>query len=203
MTKTKLKDGRFLVTFARKAIESHFTSAELEIPKGMKNFLKKDAGVFVTLKIHPGKKLRGCMGYPEGIMPLSRSLAEVAESAAFRDYRFYPLRKSELNTTVVEVSLLSKPELVDVKSPEDYVKKIKIGKHGLIVKGGTSKGILLPEVAVERGWGPREFLSRTCMRVQLNPHAWKDKHVEVYTFTAEIFAEEEPGGKISRVKAKK
>jgi len=202
MTKTKLKDGRFMVRFARESIESHYTGVGPRVPKGMKNLLRKDAGVFVTLKAYHGKKLRGEMGYLTGIMPLSRSLPEVAESAAFRDHRFHPLRKSELKTTVVEVSLLSKPKLIEA-NPDDSVGTIKIGKHGLIVKGETSKSILLPRVAVERGWGPMEFLSRTCMKAHLKPYSWKDKGVEVYVFTAETFAEEEPGGKISRVTVKR
>ena len=196
MVKINLDDGRAMVKFARKAIESHFTGAETKAPWAIKDILKKDKGVFVTLKVHPGKDIRGQMGYTDGIMELSRSLPEAAESAAFRDYRFPPLRKSELKTTLIEVSMLSKPRLID----GDLIEKIKIGKHGLIVSDGTSKGILLPELAVKRGWSPREFLSRTCMKGHLESDAWRDQGTEIYTFKAETFAEEKPEGKISRLK---
>ncbi len=196
MVKIELDDGRAMVRFARKAIESHFTGEETKAPRAIKDILKKDKGVFVTLRVYPGKELRGQMGYTDGIMEMSRSLPEVAESAAFRDYRFPPFRKSELKTTLIEVSMLTKPRLID----GDPLKKIKIGKHGLIVSDGDSKGILLPELAVKRGWSPREFISRTCMRGHLESDAWRDQGIEVYTFKAETFAEEEPGGKISRVK---
>ena len=136
------------------------------------------------------------MGYIDGIMKLSRSLPEAAESAAFRDYRFLPLRKSELKTTIIEVSMLTKPKPVK----GDPLDEIEIGKHGLIVSDGDSKGILLPELAVKRGWSPREFLSRTCMRGHLESDAWGNQGTEIYTFKAETFAEEEPKGKISRLK---
>jgi len=196
MVKIYLDDGRAMVRFARKAIESHFTGAETKAPRAIKDILKKDKGVFVTLKVHPGKEIRGQMGYTDGIMKLSRSLPEVAGSAAFRDHRFPPFRKSELKTTIIEVSMLTKPKPVK----GDPLGEIEIGKHGLIVSDGDSKGILLPHLAVERGWSPREFLSRTCMRGHLESDAWREQGIEIYTFKAETFAEEEPGGKISRVK---
>jgi len=196
MVKIKLKDGRAMVKFARKAIESHFTGAETKAPGSIKDILKKDKGIFVTLRIYPGRKLRGQMGYVDGVMELSRSLPEVAESAAVRDYRFPPLRKSELKTTLIEVSMLTEQELVEGDPP----KKVKIGKHGLLVSDGKSKGILLPQIAVDRGWSPKEFLSRTCMRGNIESDAWQNQGTEVYTFMTETFAEEEPGGKISRLK---
>ncbi len=130
MTKrTKLRDGRFLVKFARKAIKSHFTDdTELKIPDRIRNFPDRDARVFVTLKTYQekgqgGKKLRGCMGYVGGVMPLIRSLREAAQSAAFRDYRFHPLRRNELEHTTVEVSLAAKPEYITANNPGEYVKK--------------------------------------------------------------------------------
>ncbi len=196
MVKIKLKDGRAMVRFARRVIESHFIGEKIKAPGALKRILKSDAGIFVTLRVYPGKKLRGQMGYTSGIMKLGRSLPEVAESAAFRDHRFTPLRKSELKTTLVEVSVLAEQDIVD----GNPLKKIKIGKHGLIVRGGGFRGIILPLFAVERGWNPREFLSRACIKARLEPDAWKNQNVEICTFTAETFAEEEPGGKISRVR---
>jgi len=196
MVKIKLKDGRVMVRFARKVIESHFREVETKAPRAIRDMLKKDTGVFVTLRIYPGKKLRGQMGYTDGIMKLSRSLPEVAESAAFRDHRFTPLRKSELKATLIEVSVLTGQDIVEGNPLEE----IKIGKHGLMVRGENSRGILLPQLAVERGWSPREFLSRTCIKARLEPDSWKNHGIEVYTFKAETFAEEEPEGKISRVR---
>ncbi len=65
--------------------------------------------------------------------------------------------------------------------------------------GGIFKGILLPHVAVERGWNVREFLSRACIKARLKPDSWMNKNVRVYAFMAETFAEEEPEGRVYRV----
>ena len=70
-------------------------------------------GCFVTLKID--EKLRGCIGFPEPVFPLYKSIIESAKSAAFSDPRFLPLKKEELDEVEIEVSVLTKPELIKVK----------------------------------------------------------------------------------------
>ncbi len=81
---------------------------------------------------------------------------------------------------------------------KDLPKEIKIGVHGLIVEKGFYKGLLLPQVPVEWGWDEMEFLSQTCWKAGLPPDCWLDENTKIYAFTAEIFEEEEPHGKIRR-----
>lgn len=150
----------------------------------------------MTLNSYPDRELRGCIGYPEPIMPLAEAITDSAVSAASRDPRFDPVTAKELSRIVVEVSLLTPPELVKVKSPADYLSTIIIGRDGLIADNGFGRGLLLPQVPVEQGWDVHEFLDHTCMKAGLPAAAWAEKGTRLYRFTAEIFDEREPGGNV-------
>lgn len=191
-----VEEGGFLVKFAREEINAHFGGERPRIPDNMKNLMSKKSGVFVKLNRYPSHTLRGCFGYTEDIIPLCQALGEVSISAAFRDPRFHPMRKIELKATLVEVSILSKPELLKVDNPLDYPTKIKIGRDGIIVGKDSVKGVLLPQVLVEFKWNSKEALSHACMMAGLKPDAWHYPDIKIYRFNARIFAEKEPGGEI-------
>lgn len=196
----KLKEGRFLVGHARKTIEAHFGEEKPTIPEEMKELMSKQVGVFVKLNIYKNHVLRGFAGYTEGVIPLSSALSEVSLAAAIRDRRFTPLRKSELKTTIIEVSILSKPELIEADNPGEYSNHIVIGRDGVLVEKDSLKGVLLPQMAVEFRWNPKQFLSHAAMSIGLKPSVWRDKDAKVYRFTAQTFMEKEPYGRISKRK---
>ena len=189
----KLEEGEKLVRYARRVIEDHVKGME---SGDIENFEEK-AGVFVTLNTYPDKMLRGCIGIPEPIMPLRKAIKEAAISAC-HDPRFPDLREDEMDSVVVEVTILTPPELIESK-PEDYIKHIKVGRDGLIAEQGYYRGLLLPQVPVEYNWDVEEFLQHTCMKAGLPMDAWRSKETRIYKFQGEIFAEEEPGGKVVKV----
>ena len=191
-----LEDGRFLVKLAREAIENYIRKGAKPMSKEKKKF--EESGVFVTLHTYPDRKLRGCIGYPQP-SPLVEALVDSAISAATNDYRFPPVSEGELDKIIVEITILSKPVLITAK-PEEYPKKIKIGRDGLIVEHGFNSGLLLPIVPVEWGWDEEEFLSQTCVKAGLDPLMWLDKRTKVYKFTGQIFAEEKPRGDVKETK---
>lgn len=191
-----LEDGEYLVKLARRAIEKHLKGEDIPLPAKPAEKLREKAGVFVTLETYPKKDLRGCIGYPEPVMPLIEALMRAAVSAATRDPRFPPLQREELEDTLVEVSVLTKPEALTVK-PKEYVSQIDIGKHGLIVERGFNRGLLLPQVAVDENWDKEEFLSHTCMKAGLLPDAWWDEDTKVYRFEGIVFTEVAPGGRVA------
>jgi uncharacterized protein (TIGR00296 family) len=191
-----LKEGRFLVKFARKSIKAYFGGKKPEIPEDMKYLMSKKSAVFVRLLRYPSHTLRGCFGYTEGIMPLNQLMGDVSLSAAIRDPRFHPMRGSELDTTLIEVSILSKPELLRVGDAVEYPRGIKVGRDGLIVEKNSIRGVLLPQIAAESKWNSREFLSRACMKAGLSPNAWNQPDIGIYRFSAQVFVEDEPIGKI-------
>jgi len=156
-------------------------------------------GVFVTLKRHPDGALRGCIGYPLPVLPLRAALAHAAVSAAVEDFRFRPVRASDLPRLTVEVSVLTVPAPLRFSTPEEAVRSVTVGRDGLIVEGFGSSGLLLPQVAPEEGWSAEELLDGTCEKAGLPPRAWRDPRVKVRRFEAEIFHEVTPGGEVVRV----
>ncbi len=183
------KDGSFLVELAKEAIKLYLTEGKvMNVPENINPLLKEDRGVFVTLT--RDGDLRGCIGYPEPIMPLVNALIDAAISAAIRDPRFPPLKSEELAEVQVEVSVLTKPELVEVEKPSDYIQNVKIGEDGLIVEMGPYRGLLLPQVATEWHWNAEEFLSNTCIKAGLPADCWLSEEVKLYKFQSQIFREE-------------
>lgn len=181
-------DGKFLVKLAEEAIETFVKERKkINVPENTPNILKEEMGAFVTL--NKDGMLRGCIGYPEPIAPLVNAVIDVAISAAVNDPRFSPINTSELKDIHVEVSVLTKPELIEIKRPEEYMDKINIGEDGLIIERGTYKGLLLPQVAVEWGWNVEEFLYNTCVKAGLTADCWLYPDVKVYKFNSQIFNE--------------
>jgi uncharacterized protein (TIGR00296 family) len=192
-----LEDGKLAIQIARKVIKQHLKKQDISDFKVPKHF-KEKSGIFVTLNKYPKKTLRGCIGYPEPQFPLIDALKDAARSASTRDPRFPPLNLKELDKIVIEVSILTPPELIEAQKPSDYVDKIKIGRDGLIIEKGMYRGLLLPQVPVEWEWNVREFLSQTCMKAGMLSDCWFDADTKIYKFSAEIFTETEPKGKIER-----
>lgn len=191
------EDGAVAVKLARASIDQAVKGIpmpEIAVPE----IFMRDSGAFVTLNTFPGHQLRGCIGYPEPYFPLKDSLIRGARGAV-RDPRFPPLAPEEVDSVVVEVSLLSQPEVLKVRNPKEYAGLVRVGRHGLIVEQGMFKGLLLPQVPVEHDWDAEKFLAQTCLKAGLFPDAWLDPKTRIYSFTGDVFTEESPRGRVSRV----
>jgi uncharacterized protein (TIGR00296 family) len=189
-----LNEGIKAVQFARNVVESYVKNKKTISSDFGKKFNEK-LGVFVTIHTFPEHDLRGCIGIPFPIMSLKEAIIDSAESAT-RDPRFPPLKENELSSIIIEVTIHTKPELIKVKQPQDYLSHIAIGRDGLIVEQSFYKGLLLPQVPVEQGWDKEEFLSNTCMKAGLLPDAWVDKDIKISKFSGQIFTETKPRGTI-------
>jgi len=176
-----------LLRLARAAIEAHCAGRPPETFKGQAPFppvtfsarLRARAGVFVTL--HRRGELRGCVGFVETALPLYRAVEQAAVAAASEDPRFPPLLAEDLPELAIEISVLSAPLAI---APE----RIQIGVHGLIVTQGRARGLLLPQVAVERNWSAQRFLEETCRKAGLALDAWR-RGARVEAFEADVFGE--------------
>ena len=191
------EDGKFAVKTARRVVEfyiEHKSTPYIEFPKKF----KEKRGVFTTISTYPEHELRGCIGYPEPVLELEKALVQSSLSAAFSDPRFPPLRKDEIDKVIFEVSLLTPPEEIKLKKRKDILNEVVIGMHGLIAERSFYRGLLLPQVPVEWKWDVQEFLEETCLKAGLPMDCWLDEYTKFYRFTAEIFEEEEPRGKIRR-----
>ena len=191
------EEGVQAVRMARDVLDRHVTGEEDTEYTVPESFLKK-AGAFVTLQLFPAGMLRGCIGYPYPIFPLWDTIARSAKSAASQDHRFNPVSKKELDNIIVEVSMLSQPVRLQGHGRE-ILKQIVVGRDGIMVEFGSSKGLLLPQVALEWGWTSQEFLEETCMKGRLPATMWKDPRLKIFKFTADIFHEMTPRGEIEKV----
>ncbi|MFH0875919.1 MAG: TIGR00296 family protein [archaeon] len=187
-----LLQGKILCEFARDSIISSFLRKSPEFDK-VKEF-SANQGVFITL--HKNGELRGCIGYPEPVLPLNKAIMQAARAAAFEDPRFNPVSKEELDEIIIEISVLTVPQLIEVTMPIEYPKKIEIGIDGLIIRKAFYSGLLLPQVFTEYNSTTVEALNMTCQKAGLAQNAWKDKSCNIYKFQAQIFCEESPHGKV-------
>ncbi|MCP8316694.1 MAG: TIGR00296 family protein [archaeon] len=197
------EEGELLVKIARNAIENYVRDYERIKPsEDLPEKFYERCGVFVTInKLEYGEKhLRGCIGYPYPDKPLIEAIIDSGIAAAVEDPRFEPLSLDELNGVLIEVSVLTPPELIVVKSPREYPSKVKIGEDGLIFRWVWGSGLLLPQVPVEYTWDAEEFLSHTCMKAGASPDSWLSPNAKIYKFQAIIFEELEPRGKVIRKK---
>jgi uncharacterized protein len=179
------KEGAMAVRSARAAIEYAVAkrpkaSTDLTIVFGEKR------GVFVTL-MKEGS-LRGCIGFPYPVMPLGDAIVHAAQAAALEDPRFPPVTKDELAAMSLEVTILTVPEPLS-GDPAKRPEQVTVGKHGLIVRGMGTSGLLLPQVATDYGWDAKTFLDQTCMKAGLSGKCWTSKNVEILTFEGQIFSE--------------
>ena len=181
-------EGKFLVKIARESIETFIKERKkVKVPENTPDTLKEEMGAFVTL--NKNGLLRGCIGYPEPIAPLINAVIDVSISAAVNDPRFSPVKINELDDIEIEVSVLTKPEIIEVEKPEEYMDKIKVGVDGLIIEKGPYKGLLLPQVALEWDWNVEEFLYNTCVKAGLTADCWLYPDITVYKFGSQIFNE--------------
>lgn len=196
-----LDEGTFLVKLARRAITEYLkTGREISVPEDTPKKLFSKSGIFVTLNSIKGgfNRLRGCIGMPYPTLPLVEATIDSAISSATRDPRFPPVTLDELGSIIIELSILTPPQLIRVGDPKEYPDKIKIGRDGLIIERGIYKGLLLPQVPIEWHWDAEEFLANCCLKAGLAPDYWLIKGTRIYKFQAIIFEEVEPGGKVER-----
>ncbi len=193
MRRLTLEEGKKAVRLARKAIETYLSEGRV-IKDRLSGVFEEKRGVFTTLTKHG--ELRGCIGFPYPIKRLDEAIIESAIASATEDPRFPPVSLEEMDEIVVEVTVLTPPEKLDVK-PQDLPKHIEIGRHGLMVKYRFHSGLLLPQVAVEYNFDEEEFLSQTCIKAGLPPDCWF--YAEVYRFEGQIFKETKPRGDVIEV----
>lgn len=169
------EEKKMMFTIARDAIESKLKGRTPEIADNKKipDDLKKNYGVFVTLKING--ELRGCIGRFFSSEPLYDVIRQSAVSSAFEDPRFSPLTAGEYPKTDIEITVLG-----PMKKIND-IKEIILGKHGIYIRKGQMAGTMLPQVAIENNWSVEEFLSYTSMyKAGIGKDGWKTADIFIY-----------------------
>ncbi len=128
-----------LVLLARQTIINNSQNKKTFPPEELTSEMKKQAGVFVSIKKHG--QLRGCIGTTHPTQKnVSEEIIQNAKSAAFDDPRFFPIEENELNDLTISVDVLEDPE------PIDSIKDLDPVCYGVIVKQGRRSGLLLPDL---------------------------------------------------------
>eukprot|EP00118_Oscarella_pearsei_P006279 m.28460 g.28460 ORF g.28460 m.28460 type:complete len:233 (+) comp30799_c0_seq3:107-805(+) len=119
-------------------------------------FPNKEYPLFVSWKLLPDQKLRGCMG-TFSALKLHSGLREYAITSSMKDGRFQPIVHEEIPRLLCSVSLLTNFE------PAEHYLDWVIGIHGIRIEFTTEKGCrktatYLPEVPCEQGWSRHEAI---------------------------------------------
>jgi AmmeMemoRadiSam system protein A len=161
--------GEILLPIARAAIArglnlSH--TAEESAP-----WLAEQGACFVTLTQFG--ELRGCIGSLQAHSSLLDDVKRNAVSAALRDPRFKPLSAAELDITTVEVSLLSRPQEMQVRDEADALAQMRPGVDGIVFAYGRYRSTFLPQVW-ESLAQPRNFLAILRRKAGLPDDFWAE-----------------------------
>src|SRR5215469_15003229 len=175
-----LEERVLLLRVAHEAILSALEGREISSDPATPH-LAEARGAFTSLYLHG--ELRGCVGYVLPVSSVYRAVIDTARAAAFEDTRFYPVTIEEARQLRIELSILSPPRPI---APEG----VEVGRHGLLISMAGHRGLLLPQVPVERGWDRGMFLEQTCRKAGLPADAWQ-KGAVVEAFTAEVFGEKQ------------
>lgn len=181
--------GKRLLEIAKNSVTSFLEGAEAPATEEDERELSMLSAVFVT--ITKNGLLRGCIGQIVAREQLHKAVYHAARSAAFEDPRFDPVTEEEVPELKFEVSVLTPFELIVVAKPDDYFKKIEIGKDGLYLEREEGTGLLLPQVAKEYHWSAEQFLIQLCYKAGLSKDDWKIKSTKIYKFQAQIFSEDD------------
>jgi AmmeMemoRadiSam system protein A len=170
-----------LLVLARDAVEARVHWRDLPVPGPLSPRLDEPGAAFVS--VHAGGDLRGCLGCiePRPDASLASTVVRMAAAAAKDDPRFAPLSTADLPEVVVEISVLG-PML-----PLTGVHEIAIGRDGLVIEQDGRRGLLLPQVATQRGWTAEVFLEETGRKAGLPRTAWREG-ARVHRFEAEVFS---------------
>jgi len=172
------RERTLLLQVAREAILSALENRDIPLdPPDL--HVNEPRGAFTSLYLHG--ELRGCVGYVLPVGSVYRAVVETARAAAFEDTRFDPVTVEEARQLEIELSILSPPHAV---APEN----VEVGRHGLLISMAGHRGLLLPQVPIERNWDSITFLEQTCRKAGLPLDAWKHGAL-IEAFTAEIFGE--------------
>ena len=170
------QERALLLQLAHQAIAAILEQREISLNPPTSH-LAEPRGAFTTLYYRGS--LRGCVGYVFPVTSLYRTVVESARGAAFDDSRFPPVTSDQSPELEVSLSILSPLELIQPDA-------VEIGRHGLMVKLGACRGLLLPQVPLEHGWDRITFLEQTCKKAGLPPDAWQTG-AQLEAFTAEVF----------------
>jgi AmmeMemoRadiSam system protein A len=181
-------EQRRLLEIARASIRAdlHDRDETGQLVDGLTPALQEKRAVFVTLT--RSARLRGCIGTLEPVAPLATAVADSAHSAAFRDPRFPPMRRDELETITIEISVLTPTRPLAAASREVLLDRLRPGVDGLVLQDGRHRSTFLPKVW-EQLPDPRDFLAQLLAKAGLPADHWSPS-LQLHRYGALTFGDE-------------
>ncbi len=179
-----------LISLAKAAILVALNQPDnFDLEKALKQYptLKENGAVFVTINTKPNEQLRGCIGSLEAYQPLYKDIISNAQAAALRDPRFKPLTLEELKDIKLEVSILSKPALLEYSDTDDLRKKILPFEDGVVLRHNGQHATYLPQVWEQL---PKfdDFFSSLCLKANLGNDCLST-HPEISSYQVKKYKE--------------
>ncbi|MCX6065796.1 MAG: AmmeMemoRadiSam system protein A [Chloroflexi bacterium] len=181
-------EKQILLRLAREALEDGVRGKDIS-PLNLTlltPLLRAEGASFVTLTING--QLRGCIGSLQPYQSLVEDVREHAVAAALQDYRFPPVRPSELSKIHLEISRLTLPQPLDYTDAADLLSKLRPGIDGVILRDGPRRATFLPQVW-EQIPDKAEFLNHLCTKMGAAPNLWRQKALDVQIYQVEEFHE--------------
>lgn len=172
------KEGQVLLHIARasitQALAETSSASELSTPAAWLQdpWLKDRGACFVTLMQQ--HRLRGCIGTLQAHRSLLDDVQANARAAAFKDTRFSPLTGDELQTTQIEVSLLSAIQPMNFSSQQEALAQLQPGVDGVIFEFGAYTSTFLPQVWQQLP-DSKEFIAQLKHKAGLSTDFWHDQ----------------------------
>ncbi|MGA2434612.1 MAG: AmmeMemoRadiSam system protein B, partial [Bryobacteraceae bacterium] len=172
-------DQELLLESARHTLRHYLdTGKRKTIPPARRTpALERRAPLFVTLTMNG--ELRGCVGRRATQDPLFDAVPQVTLSSALEDSRFEPVSRDEREIDV-EISVLTPMKRIADLSA------FRVNEHGAVLDAGVHHGLLLPQVATERGWSAAQFFDALARKTAVRGEIYRDPATHVSVFRAQI-----------------
>jgi AmmeMemoRadiSam system protein A len=182
------EEKKTLLALARSSLEAVVRGAEIQPidPSALTPTLREHGAAFVTLTMRGD--LRGCIGALEPYQPLAEDVREHAIAAGTQDFRFHPVRASELDQIEIEVSRLTIPVPLAYTDADDLLAKLRPHVDGVILKDGFRRATFLPQVW-EQLPDKKIFLNHLCEKMGASSSLWQTKKLDVLIYAVEEFRE--------------
>ncbi|MGD0898138.1 MAG: AmmeMemoRadiSam system protein B [Thermoguttaceae bacterium] len=180
---------KLLLELARRCVASAAEGKDAAEPdtKGLAENMSEPRACFVTLK--KDGQLRGCIGSVFPREPLYLAVMHAARSAAIEDSRFQPVAPAEVKDLQIELSILTVPQQLRHKSPEDLLEKLRPRIDGVVLRVDRHQGLFLPQVW-EQLPDKEQFLNRLAEeKAGLAATAWRRGDARILVFQVEAFEE--------------
>ena len=175
-----------LVEISHTFLERFFSGEGFEVSDEDKARFDERKGYFVCMKKRG--KLRGCIGYVRGHLPLWEGVIDATQKIAFSDPAHPPLRKEELDAIKIEVYVLGALEKLDVHEHEEFMERIDVGEDGIAIDVDGKTSVLLPD-SVKECAAMEDFVDCLGEKAGMQRGEWKQRECVFYKFKTEKFVE--------------